>query len=117
VFYRLTRPSLQDAVHAVLHHVFSARHDCVHDISHALGDTCASSPDYSPAILFEHSSDFPGNPDLWIFSGAASNAFVLVDRPFAYNIHDSWRGDSDPKIVGNFYSVFPGPCSPSMGRS
>jgi hypothetical protein len=84
----LTRPSLQDAGHAVLHHVFSAKHDCVHNIPHALGDTCSSSPDYSLAILFENSSDFPGNPDRWIFSGAASNAFSLVDRPFAYNIHD-----------------------------
>jgi hypothetical protein len=108
---------LQDVGHGDLHHVFSAGYGCAEGTSHALGDTCASSPGYSPAILFVHFSDFPGNPDRWTSSGAANNAFVLVDKPFAYNIHDSWHGNSDPNIVGNFYNVFPGPCSPSMGRS
>jgi hypothetical protein len=73
--HHLTRPFLQDAGRGVWHLAFSAKADCAHNIFHAVGDSCASSLDWLPAILREPLFDCPGNQDLWPFSASASAAF------------------------------------------
>jgi hypothetical protein len=74
-FHLLTCPFLQDAGRGDWHRAFSAKADCVHNIFHAVGDSCANSLDWLPAILLEPLSDCPGNQNRWPFSTSASAAF------------------------------------------